>query len=311
MSSQSSKTARYVDLQVNGYAGVDFNADSLSTEQVRQACDAMRNDHVDSCLATVITDSLDAMITRISRLADAAESDSEIAGVISGIHVEGPFLSPVNGYVGAHPPTAIREANRSDAERLVEAGRGRVRLLTLAPEQDRSGAVTRWLSDQGIIVAAGHTNASLSELDTAIDNGLKMFTHLGNACPPDIPRHDNIIQRVLSRAERLSISFIADGFHIPMMALRNYLNCVPDGNVVIVSDAISAAGLGPGTYHLAGQDVHVDEDGAAWAACRTHFAGCATPVQAMVGKLQSELGMDARRIDQWTRINPAGLLAAC
>ncbi|EGF24332.1 hypothetical protein [Rhodopirellula baltica] len=298
----------HVDLQVNGYAGVDFNGNELSTEQVKHACDVMRSHEVDRCLATVITDSMNAMCARISRIVDAIEADDEVAKTIAGIHVEGPFLSPLDGYAGAHPKSEIRAATIDDAERLLDAGRGHVRLVTLAPEQDPNGITTRWLHERGIIVAAGHTNASLDELDVAIDSGLSMFTHLGNACPSSIPRHDNIVQRVLSRASRLSISFIADGFHIPMMALGNYLQCVPDKNIVIVSDAISAAGLGPGTYALAGQNVHVDDDGAAWAECRTHFAGCATSVQTMAEKLRQELKIDEARIRAWTQTNPARLL---
>lgn len=298
----------HIDLQVNGYAGVDFNGNELSIEQVQHACDVMRSHEVDRCLATVITDSMAAMCARISRIADAVEADTQIAKMIAGIHVEGPFLSPLDGYAGAHPKSEIRAATIEDSQRLLDAGRGHVRLMTLAPEQDSDGTTTRWLHECGIIVAAGHTNASLKELDVAIDSGLSMFTHLGNACPSHIPRHDNIVQRVLSRASRLSISFIADGFHVPMMALSNYLQCVPEDNIVIVSDAISAAGLGPGTYALAGQNVHVDEDGAAWAECRTHFAGCATSVQAMAKKLRQELKVDDTRIRAWTQSNPARLL---
>ncbi|MEP0347829.1 N-acetylglucosamine-6-phosphate deacetylase, partial [Rhodopirellula bahusiensis] len=298
----------YVDLQVNGYAGVDFNGNELSTSQVQHACRAMRDHQVDRCLATVITDSMDAMRGRISRIADAIDADADIAKTIAGIHVEGPFLSPLDGYAGAHPKSEIRAAKIEDAQRLLDAGRGHVRLVTLAPEQDPTGETTRWLHQHGLIVAAGHTNASLRELDVAIDAGLSMFTHLGNACPSQVPRHDNIVQRVLSRSSRLAISFIADGFHIPMMALGNYLQCVPEENIVIVSDAISAAGLGPGTYALAGQNVHVDDDGAAWAGCRTHFAGCATSVQTMTEKLRQDLGIDEARIKAWTQTNPARLL---
>ena len=82
------------------------------------------------------------------------------------------------------------------------------------------------------------------------------------------------------------VSFIADGHHVPIFALRNYLRCIPNDNVVIVTDAISAAGLGPGKYELSGQIVEVDPDGAAWASCRTHFAGCATTLPQMIDVLK-------------------------
>src|SRR5690606_29138374 len=95
-------------------------------------------------------------------------------------------------------------------------------------------AVTRWLADQGILVAAGHSDASRDQLRGAIDAGLRLYTHLGNGCPGMMHRHDNIIQRVLSLADTLAISFIADGHHVPPMALRNYLAVVPEEQIVIV-----------------------------------------------------------------------------
>ena len=135
------------------------------------------------------------------------------------------------------------------------AGGGLVKLVTLAPERDPQFATTRWLVDQGIRVAAGHCDPPIDTLRGAIDNGLSLFTHLGNGCPPTLPRHDNVIQRVLSQSERLWICFIADGVHVPFVALTNYLRCVGLDRAIVVSDAISAAGLGPGEYSLRGERV--------------------------------------------------------
>lgn len=297
-----------VDLQVNGYAGVDFNADSLDTQTVTDVCRRMADDGVAEALATVITAPLEAMCHRITRIAELIETVPAIAKVIRGIHVEGPFISPHDGFVGAHPKACVMRADRQPMGQLLDAGRGHVRLVTLAPEMDDNAALTRWLSDQGIIVAAGHSDASLDQLRRSLGAGLKLFTHLGNGCPAQLPRHDNIIQRVLSLADRLMISFIADGHHIPPMALGNYLKCVPAENVVIVTDAISAAGLGPGRYHLGEQIVEVDEAGAAWSADRTHFAGSAATMPVMRAVLADQLGFEPDTIDRWTATNPRRLL---
>ena len=297
-----------VDLQVNGYGGIDFNSDGLSGEALAAVCRLLRKDGVASFLPTVITDDLSSMINRIRRIATAVESNAEIAEMVGGIHVEGPFISPVAGFVGAHPAECVRDATVDRAMRLIDAGCGLVRLFTLAPEVPGSLEVIQHLTEQKVVVAAGHSDASIEQLRAAIDSGLQMFTHLGNGCPGQMHRHDNIIQRVLSLSDQLKISFIADGHHVPWYALANYLRCVPDDNIVIVTDAISAAGLGPGRHRLAGQVVEVDHDLAAWAEGREHFAGCATTMPQMAQMLARELGISSEQLDQWMRVNPATLL---
>ena len=299
----------YIDLQVNGYAGVDFNSDNLTTDEVVRACRRLKADGTESILATVITARIDLMLLRISRLVELMESSAEVADCIRGIHVEGPFLNPAEGFIGAHPASDAMSANVGVTDQLLDAGNGNIKMLTLAPEMDQDAQVTKYLSERGIAVAAGHSDASLNDLNRAIDHGLKLFTHLGNGCPGLLPRHDNIVQRVLAVSERLKISFIADGHHVPAFALRNYLGIVPHENVVIVTDAISAAGLGPGRYELSGQVVQVDDDGAAWAACRTHYAGCASTFPQMVEVLTESVGVGDEQIQQWMITNPGQLLA--
>lgn len=267
-------------------------------------------DQVDRVLATIITAPLDAMVRRIDKIVGWMETNDSIASVIAGIHVEGPFISPKDGFAGAHPKASVLMATEQDAGRLLVAAAGHLRILTLAPEQDPGASVTRFLTKHRVTVAAGHSDASLEELKASADAGLRLYTHLGNACPSVVPRHDNIIQRVLSVADRIAISFIADGHHIPMFALGNYLRCVPQRHIIIVSDAISAAGLGPGEYPLSGQTVFVDESGAAWSESRTHYAGCATPLKRMKELLNRELGVGESTIDEWMGDNPRRLLGS-
>ncbi len=298
----------FVDLQVNGYAGVDFNGDALSIEQIDSVCETLASDGVSRILATIITAPLVAMERRIRCLAAAIAESDTARRRIAGIHVEGPFISPRDGFVGAHPVESVLSADVDIAKRLIDAGAGTVRLVTLAPEQDRDQRVTGWLASQGIIVAAGHSDASISQLRASIDAGLRMYTHLGNGCPAQMNRHDNIIQRVLSLSDRLSVSFIADGHHVPMFALKNYLSAMPDQNIVVVSDAISAAGLGTGRFPLGDQFVEVDEDGAAWSADRSHFAGSAATIARMRSVLAAA-GFAADAIDRWTIDHPRELLS--
>jgi len=292
------------DLQVNGYGGIDLNAPHLTLEEVLHFCARVRGDGTEEILGTVITAPPQQMLDRVAQLAATIESHAEVAAVIRGLHIEGPFLNPEPGYIGAHAPAAVQHASIDFAARLVEAGRGTIRLWTLAPEMDPDLRCTQWLTGQGIVVAGGHSNASRSDLQRAIDAGMRLFTHLGNGCPADLPRHDNIIQRVLSCAGQLAISWIADGHHVPFFALANYLRCIPPENVILVSDAMAAAGCGPGTYWLAGAQVEVDAERAAWGAGRKNFAGSATSLPQMRDLLAERLGISPHQLALWTDENP-------
>jgi N-acetylglucosamine-6-phosphate deacetylase len=295
---------RYFDLQVNGYAGVDFNADSLDPEHVAKVCRRLREDGAEGVLATVITDDVEAMCRRLHNIRRAREQSPLVAEVICGVHIEGPFLNEQTGYVGAHPPAAVRPSDPAIMHRLLDAAGGAVRIVTLAPERDQELRVTRMLADRGVTVSAGHCNPTIDELRAAVDAGLSMFTHLGNGCPLLLDRHDNIIQRVLSLHDQLWIGFIADGVHVPFPALGNYLRAAGLERTFVVSDAIQAAGLGPGTYQLAAQRVSVDDSLATWSADRSHLVGSACTMSIAAENLRQRLGLSDDDVDRLTRRNP-------
>ncbi len=176
----------FVDLQVNGYVGVDFNGETLTEDDAIVVSEKLIADGVSSALVTIITAPLESMIRRIARVAELIDTMPPFANVIAGIHVEGPFINAAEGYVGAHPASSRHPGDTGTAERLLDAGGGHVKLVTLAPEMDRACDVTKSLTDRGIVVAAGHCDASLDQLNESIDAGLALFTHLGNGCPgPD------------------------------------------------------------------------------------------------------------------------------
>jgi N-acetylglucosamine-6-phosphate deacetylase len=304
-----SSNPAYVDLQVNGYGDVDFNADELSVEAVAAVCERLRGDGVAGILATVITADVEAMGRRLANIARVRESARTIAETIWGIHIEGPFLNEQPGYIGAHPVDAARPADVETAKRLLDAAGGLTRIVTLAPERDAGSSLTKWLVGQGVRVSAGHCNPSLDELRASVDAGLTLFTHLGNACPMSLPRHDNIIQRALSLSDRLHIGFIADGVHVPFVALRNYLKCCGTDRAFIVTDAIRGAGLGPGEYSIGDQRVVVDENLATWAADRSHLVGSAGTMPRSAENLRKHLGLDDAAIRRLLVENPRNLIA--
>ncbi|MEI6163932.1 MAG: N-acetylglucosamine-6-phosphate deacetylase [Planctomycetota bacterium] len=296
------------DLQLNGYAGTDFNASDLTADSLHACCERLLLDGAGQVLATVITDSLEEMTHRIGAIARFHAADEVVRRVVRGIHIEGPFIDPAHGYRGAHPSDHVIRPTVEDTKRLVDAGCGLVALLTLAPEHDPTAAVTQWLTNAGICVSAGHCNPSSEDLARAVDAGLRSFTHLGNGCPALMPRHDNIIHRVLACRSLPFVMFIADGIHIPTEALGVYLHSVGIDRAVIVTDATSAAGMGPGRFRLAGQDVVVDATGATWNAEGTHLVGSTISMQATRDVLLRTMHLSPIDVDAITITNPRRLL---
>lgn len=292
------------DLQVNGYAGTDFNSDNLTAESLHHACECLREDGCDAILATFITDHIPTLERRIGKLVELREKDALARQVITGIHIEGPFINPIKGYVGAHPPQAVKPANVDDAKRLLDACDGLARLVTLAPEHDEGGKTTAFLASQKVTVSAGHCDPSLDQLRAACDAGLTMFTHLGNGCPIQMHRHDNIIQRALSLHDRLWLCFIPDGVHVPFFVLKNWLKGISLERTIFVTDAISAARLGPGRYTLAGWDLVIGEDLVARSPDGSHFVGSTVTVPRIKANALNELGMTEEELKQVFDVNP-------
>jgi N-acetylglucosamine-6-phosphate deacetylase len=170
------QTPGFFDLQVNGFAGVDFNDPRTAPEQIAVALDAMRATGVTRCLPTIITGAFDTF-ARCARAIDACGSPA-----VAGIHMEGPYISPLDGFRGAHPLAHVAPATVDDFERRQEAANGRIVLVTLAPEVPGAIALVEHLAGAGVRVAIGHTAASTAAIADAVSAGARLATHLGNGC---------------------------------------------------------------------------------------------------------------------------------
>lgn len=294
----------YFDLQANGYAGVDFNKDGLTADELHRACERLEADGVSGILATIITEQLDLMCGRLATLAALRDKDPLARRLVAGLHIEGPFINEADGYRGAHPRDAICPAGLDGMKRLLAAAGGLTRIVTLAPERDANFAVTRLLSAQGIVVSAGHCDPTIDQLRGAIDAGVSMFTHLGNGCPMQMHRHDNIVQRVLSLAGQLWICFIADGAHVPFVALGNYVRLAGHDRCVVVTDCTAPAGLGPGRYTLGRWDITVEEDMVPRSPDRSHFLGSAITMKQSARNLRDALRLPESVVRQLIGDNP-------
>lgn len=260
------------DLQVNGFGGIDFQQAGLNLSQLRQAVDSLRRHGIHRILLTLITDDLDSLCRKLAQIERYREEDPLVAETIPGYHIEGPYLSPVPGFRGAHPSEKMKAPDLAEYRILQEAANGKIRLITLAPEWPGSGEFIREVVGDGVVISLGHTDANEEQIDRAIAAGATMCTHLGNGCPGEMHRHDNIIQRLLARDELIAC-FIPDGTHVPPPVLRNLFRAKPAGKVILTSDCMAAAGAGSGRYRLGSLEVEVGADGVVRQPGQKNFAG--------------------------------------
>ena len=218
--------------------------------------------------------------------------------MIAGYHLEGPWISPLPGFRGAHSPETIHAPSMSEFARLQSAAGGRIRLVTLAPEWNGSSEFIAGVVRQGVHVSLGHTNASESEIGAAVAAGARFATHLGNGTPPTLPRHDNVVQRLLSRDD-LTACLIPDGIHLPPFVLRNFFRAKPPGRVLFTTDAMAGAGAPPGDYTIGELTVTIGADGIARQPGGEGFAGSTLAPDEGVSRTAAYLGLslpEARRL---------------
>lgn len=284
--------APYFDLQVNGFAGVDFQDAALTQAQLRHAVDALLRHRTGGILLTLITDRIDALAAKLAQIERYRAADPVIAGVVVGYHLEGPHMSALPGYFGAHPRELMTPPDGAAFDRLQAAANGRVRLVTIAPELRGSPEYIAHVRAAGARVAIGHSNASDAEIDAAIAAGLTLCTHLGNGVPMELPRHDNIIQRLLARDE-LTAVFIPDGLHVPPRVLKNFVRAKPRDKVLFTTDCMAAAGAGPGRFRIGRLEIEVGADGVVREPGKPNFAGSSLTMDAAAVNVSAWLGWSA------------------
>jgi N-acetylglucosamine-6-phosphate deacetylase len=266
----------YVDIQVNGYGGTSYNRSDMTAEKLHDSCQRLKAAGVAGILATITSEQPEVMIRNLSNVVQLRKKDPLAQEIIWGIHIEGPYMSPEDGYRGAHPRAAMKPTNMDVIAQFHDVCEGLLRILTLAPEMDPNNQATKWLSSRDVTVSGGHSNATMDQLKAAVDAGLSMWTHLGNGAPMQMHRHDNIIQRVLSLTDQITICFIGDGVHVPLFTLKNYLKAANLNNTIVVTDAVWPAGLGPGKFNMGHWgEITIGEDLAIWAPDKSHFLGSA------------------------------------
>jgi N-acetylglucosamine-6-phosphate deacetylase len=289
------------DVQVNGFAGVDFNAPGLSAERVLAALARMRRTGVTRVLPTLVTSSFE----------DFAACARVIGGIsdpaIAGIHMEGPYISPDDGPRGAHPRAHVAPASVEDFERRQGAAGGRIVLVTLAPEVDGALALIEHLAARGVRVAIGHTSASPARIAEAISAGATLSTHLGNGCPSVLPRHPNVIWEQLA-SDALAASFIVDGHHLPPATVKAMIRAKGAERSILVTDATAAAASAPGRYRIGGIDCELDADGRVSLAGTPYLAGSSLTLDRAIANTVRFTGLPLETVIPMASTTPARYL---
>lgn len=241
-------TPGFVDIHGHGGGGgtYDHGLDAIAAARaVHLARGTTR------AVLSLVTASIDDLAAQVGMIADLSERDATILGT----HLEGPFLDP--GHKGAHTESLLRAPDEAAVARLVEAGRGTVRQVTLAPELPGGLAATAQFVAAGVAVAVGHTNATEAEASAAFDAGATLLTHAFNAMPGIHHRAPGPVVAAM-RDERVTLELIADGIHVHPDVIALAFAGAP-GRIALITDAMGAAGEPDGAYELGGLAVTVTD----------------------------------------------------
>lgn len=263
-----------IDIQVNGFAGFDLNVASVTPQDVCAMVRALWEVGTGFLCPTVVTGSFDRIHNSLRAIVEASKADALVAHSMLGIHLEGPYISAEDGPRGAHPLEHVRNPDWDEFQRWQDIAEGKITIVTLAPEKKGAIRFIEKLVADGIVVALGHTNASASDIQAAIDAGARLSTHLGNGAHALIRRHPNYIWEQLG-ADELWASLIVDGHHLPPSVAKSMIRAKTLDRCVLVSDAVALAGMEPGTYEFAEKSVELTPDRCVRLVGTEYLAGSA------------------------------------
>ena len=293
----------FIDLQVNGFFGVDYNAPDAPQEEIARSIRVLFATGVTRFFPTVITGSPENMLGALRNLADARERLADGAAM-EAFHVEGPFISPDDGPRGAHPREWVRRPDPDEFQRMQEAARGLIRLITVSPEWPEAPRFIETMVRQGVVVAIGHTKATPEQIASAVSAGATLSTHLGNGAHSILSRHPNYIWEQLAD-DRLAASFIVDGIHLGRAFLTAALRAKGAERSILVTDAVAPAGCAPGPYMLGGVAVTLHSDGSVRLRDGDRLAGSTLMMDRAVGNVMQLGGMSLREAITMATRNPA------
>jgi N-acetylglucosamine-6-phosphate deacetylase len=293
----------WIDIQVNGFAGVDYNSPAVSHEDIARSIHVMHKSGVTRFYPTVITGSPQDMLAALRNLSRAKDSLSE-GEAMDGFHVEGPHICPDEGPRGAHPQRWVRPPDINEFRRWQEGTDNRIRIVTLSPEWPQAPHYIEAIVREGVVASIGHTNAQAQQIADAVSAGATLSTHLGNGAHSVLRRHPNYIWEQLAE-DRLMADFIVDGIHLPPCFVKAALRAKGVERSVLVTDASSPAGAAPGRYQLGEQEVDLTPDNRVVLAGQERLAGSALSMDRGVENLMRFAGLSLKEAVQLATVNAA------
>jgi N-acetylglucosamine-6-phosphate deacetylase len=293
----------FIDLQVNGFAGADYNSPETPAEAIAASLRALFSTGVTRLFPTVITGPPERMTAALRNLALARET-LEDGAAMEAFHVEGPHISPEDGPRGAHPAGWVRPPRYYEYQQWQEAAQGRVRLVTLSPEWPGAVRYIEQLVAEGVAVAIGHTGATREQILDAVSAGATLSTHLGNGAYPTLPKTANCIFDQIAE-DRLAASFIADGHHLPDAFLRVAIRAKGAERCVLVTDAVAPAASPPGAYKLGEAGLELLEDGRVVLAGTRRLAGSSLRMDHALANVMRAASVSLTEAVAMATVNPA------
>lgn len=291
------------DLQLNGAFGIDFSDPELTRDSFLRTAQRILERGVTRFLPTVITSSFDVYKRNLPLIASAVER-AGLEYEIPGFHLEGPFISPEPGAVGAHDPANVIAPSTARLDELNAMADGKIKILTIAAEREGAKALADYAHTLGIVVSLGHQLASQEQIKSI---GADALTHLGNGIPNMIDRHRNPIWSGLAD-DSLTAFIIADGHHLPYEVLKCFIRCKGMDKIIVTSDASSAAGLPPGQYRVLGNDAVLYENGLLYNPVKKCLVGSASLLVDCIKYLNEQQLMTEQEIEKTVWRNPHAIL---
>jgi N-acetylglucosamine-6-phosphate deacetylase len=293
----------WIDIQVNGFAGVDYNQPDAPDSEIARSIHALFATGVTRFYPTVITGAPDAMESALRNLAHAKDSLPE-GGAIEGFHVEGPYIGIEDGPRGAHPKRWVRKPDFDEFRRWQDATANRIRIVTLSPEWPEAIHYIERVVAEGAVASIGHTGATAGQIADAVSAGASLSTHLGNGAHAVMRRHPNYIWDQLAE-DRLMADFIVDGIHLGANFLKAALRGMGIERSVLVTDASAPAGAAPGRYFLGEQAVDLTPDNRVVLAGQDKLAGSALRMDRGVENLMRMAGLPLADAVRMATVNAA------
>jgi N-acetylglucosamine-6-phosphate deacetylase len=281
----------FFDLQVNGFAGVDFNSPHLTEEGLHQAARSLAFTGVTHFLPTLITSSHERMVHQLKIISKVLRNDPLLLKMCLGIHLEGPYISPEDGPRGVHPREFVRLPQWEELEKFQEACEGRIHCMTLAPEMNGAIPFIEKAVAHGIVIGIGHTHASEKIIEEAVQAGARLSCHLGNAPSAISPRYRNLIQKQLAM-DQLMASMIMDGIHLPPNVAKHYIQAKGIDHIILITDSMAGAGAPPGRYTLGELEVEVGHDRTARLIGNSRLAGSTLTMDRAITNVIRFAGID-------------------